>query len=90
MRNLAITVLVANCFAVNLTPARADESSQQCNANRARHFIGAYLTQSVKTQARIAAGAVRVVVNPVPQDFEPNRLRITTDLNLVITRLECY
>lgn len=85
-----ITRLVAGLtFAATLTSAHADESSQRCNALRAKDFIGEYLTATIREQARVDARATKVVVNTTNQQFEVNRLRIITDIHLKITHLFC-
>ncbi|MDQ0123830.1 hypothetical protein J2W17_002777 [Pseudomonas lini] len=88
-RSFTISLLAGLTFAATLTSAHAEESAQQCNAQRAQDFIGVYLTQAVREQARVEARAARVIVNPVTQEFDPRRLRIITDLDLKITRISC-
>lgn len=88
-RSFTISLLAGLTFTATLTSAHAEESSQQCNARRAQDFIGVYLTQAVREQARVEARAARVIVNPVTQEFDPRRLQIITDLDLKITRISC-
>ncbi len=91
MRNFLTAVMTASlCSASTLMPVHAETELQHCNASHAKAFIGEHLTRTLKEQVRVAAHAKHVVVNPTHQDFEPNRLRITTDHNLMITRLECH
>ena len=89
MNRFFITGLLAGItLALPMMSAHAGDS-KQCNAQRAGYLIGEYLTRTVLEQARLEARAARVTVNPVSQDFEPDRLKIITDVNLKITGMSC-
>ena len=65
------------------------DSQQRCNTRWAQDFIGKYLTQALKEQARQQARAATVVVNSIDPQHENNRLRIKTDLDMKITQMDC-
>jgi hypothetical protein len=81
-------LLSALTLALTLMQAHAGER-KQCNAQLASYLIGEHLTRELKERVRVEARATRVVVNPIPQEFEPNRLRIITDESLRITGMSC-
>jgi hypothetical protein len=81
-------LLVGLTIAMTQMQAHAAES-KQCYAHRASYLVGEYLTRTVLEQARAQARAAKVIVNPVTQEFEPDRLKIITDLDLKITGMSC-
>ncbi|MVV47903.1 peptidase inhibitor [Pseudomonas sp. PB120] len=90
MNRISTTALLATLtFAVTLLPAHAEGPAPQCYAQRADFLIGKRLTREVREQARVAARANTVTVNSLSQDFDPDRLRIITDFDEVITRMYC-
>jgi hypothetical protein len=87
MKTLLTTGLLAGLIFV--LPAYAEEPPPRCYAQRADFLIGQRLTRETREQARVEARATTVVVNTRSQEFEPERLRITTNWDNVITRLHC-
>ncbi|MBV4521621.1 peptidase inhibitor [Pseudomonas sp. SWRI74] len=90
MRKLFIICLLASlAFSASLLPAHADASSKQCDIRYAKDLIGQRLTLAIKEQARAEANAIKVVVNRHTPEFEPDRLRIFTDWDNVISDMYC-
>jgi hypothetical protein len=81
-------LLAGLTIALTLMQAHAGDL-KRCNAQRASYLIGEYLTRTVLEQVREETRAAKVIVNPVTQEFDPDRLRIITDLNLKITGMSC-
>nr|WP_180202148.1 peptidase inhibitor [Pseudomonas sp. SbOxS1]NYU01484.1 peptidase inhibitor [Pseudomonas sp. SbOxS1] len=90
MNRISTTTLLATLiFTATLMPAYAEEPAPRCYAQRADFLIGKHLTREVREQARVAARASTVTVNSLSQEFDPERLRIITDFDEVITRMYC-
>ena len=87
MKTLLTTGLLAGLIFV--LPAYAEEPPPRCYAQRADFLIGQRLTRETREQARVEARATTVTVNSLSQEYEPERLRITTDWDNVITRMNC-
>ncbi len=83
------SVLASFLLLATLTSVQADTSLQQCSTRWAQDLIGKHLTRAIKEQARKQARAATVVVNSLDRQYENNRLRIQTDLDLKITHIYC-
>lgn len=88
-RRFISSLLTGLTLAVTIIPSHAKEPAQQCNARRADYLVGEILTRTIKETARTEARAANVTVNSLNQEFEVNRLRITTDMDYMITDLSC-
>ena len=75
-------------------PAPSGDAASQCDAAKARSFVGKDATDATVAQAQAAAGAkgeARVIKpgQPVTMDFRADRLNVEVDERNIVTRFTC-